>query len=139
MTSSGEKVPPADLEAAIECDRLFSQTMAVGDDRPCIGLVAVVNPDEWKRLAESLGLDPEDEKSLASREATQAALRRIKAASAGFPNYGIPRVVTLLRDPWTIENGLLTPTLKIKRAQIVRRYGDRIDAMYEAIAPKKKA
>ena len=139
VTSSGEKVPPADLEAAIECDRLFSQTMAVGDDRPCIGLVAVVNPDEWKRLAESLGLDPEDEKSLASREATQAALRRIKAASAGFPNYGVPRVVTLLRDPWTIENGLLTPTLKIKRAQIVRRYGDRIDAMYEAIAPKKKA
>ena len=139
VTSSGEKVPPADLEAAIECDRLFSQTMAVGDDRPCIGLVAVVNPDEWKRLAESLGLDPEDEKSLTSREATQAALRRIKAASAGFPNYGVPRVVTLLRAPWTIENGLLTPTLKIKRAQIVRRYGDKIDAMYEAIAPKKKA
>ncbi|WP_295477469.1 AMP-dependent synthetase/ligase [Sutterella sp.] len=139
VTSSGEKVPPADLEAAVECDRLFDQTMAVGDDRPCIGMVAVVNPDEWKKLCTELGLDPEAPASLTSREATQAAIKRIKAAAAGFPNYGVPRVVTLLRDPWTIENGLLTPTLKVKRAKVARRYADEIEAMYAAITPKKKA
>ncbi len=139
VTSSGEKVPPADLEAAIETDRLFDQTMAIGDDRPCIGLVAVVNGPEWERLCAELGLDPKDDAALRSREATQAALRRVKAAASGFPNYGVPRVITLLREPWTIDNGLLTPTLKIKRAKVVARYGAEIDAMYEAIAPKKKA
>lgn len=139
VTSSGEKIPPSDLEAAIETDRLFSQTMAVGDDRPCIGLVAVVNPAEWERLCTELRLDPKDDAALASREATQAALRRIKAAAAGFPNYGVPRVVTLVREPWTIENGLLTPTLKVKRARVAAKYVDQIEGMYAAIMPKKKA
>lgn len=78
MTSTGEKVPPADLEAAVETDPLFAQTLAVGDDRICIALVAVVNPDEWQRLCAELKLDPEDPKSLDSREAQQAALKRIK-------------------------------------------------------------
>lgn len=139
VTSSGEKIPPSDLEAAIETDRLFAQTMAVGDDRPCIGLVAVVNPDEWTKLCKELHLDPADDANLERREVLQAAVRRIKVASAGFPNYGVPRVVTLVREPWTIENGLLTPTLKIKRARVAAKYVDQIDKMYEAITPRKKA
>ena len=138
MTSTGEKVPPADLEAAVETDPLFAQTLAVGDDRICIALVAVVNPDEWQRLCAELKLDPEDSKSLDSREAQQAALKRIKKAAADFPNYGVPRLVKLVREPWTIENGMLTPTLKLKRSIITRRYASDIDALYEGIAPKKK-
>lgn len=138
VTSTGEKVPPADLEAAVETDPLFAQTLAVGDDRICIALVAVVNPDEWQRLCAELKLDPEDPKSLDSREAQQAALKRIKKAAADFPNYGVPRLVKLVREPWTIENGMLTPTLKLKRSIITRRYASDIDALYEGIAPKKK-
>lgn len=138
VTSTGEKVPPADLEAAVETDPLFAQTLAVGDDRICIALVAVVNPDEWQRLCADLKLDPEDPKSLDSREAQQAALKRIKKAAADFPNYGVPRLVKLVREPWTIENGMLTPTLKLKRSIITRRYASDIDALYEGIAPKKK-
>ena len=80
----------------------------------------------------------EDPKSLDSREAQQAALKRIKKAAADFPNYGVPRLVKLVREPWTIENGMLTPTLKLKRSIITRRYASDIDALYEGIAPKKK-
>ena len=59
MTSTGEKVPPADLESAITSDRLFSQCMVVGDDRPFIAAVAVVNPDEFKMgLLASSASDP---------------------------------------------------------------------------------
>ncbi|MDO5531115.1 long-chain fatty acid--CoA ligase [Sutterella sp.] len=139
VTSTGEKVPPADLEAAIETDPLFAQTMAVGDDRICIGLVAVVNPVEFEKLCETLGLDPKDEASYKAREVRQAAIKRIRKAASDFPNYGVPRVVTLLKDPWTIDNGLLTPTLKIKRNQIVRRWHEEIDAMFDEITPKKKS
>ena len=64
--------------------------------------------------------------------------RRIKRAASGFPNYGVPRQVKLLSEPWTIENGTLTPTLKLKRNVVVQRYREEIEALYEALAPKKR-
>ncbi len=137
VTSTGEKIPPADLEAAIEMDRLFAQTMVVGDDRPYIALMAVVNPEAWKDFCAKLGLDPTDPASLDAKEARLAALRRVKAAAKGFPNYGIPRQVKLLSEPWTIENGFLTPTLKLKRRVVRQRYADEIDALYSMVASVK--
>lgn len=138
VTSTGEKIPPNDLESAICSDRLFSQVMVVGDDRPFIAALAVVNPDAWKTLCEELGLDPDNPASLVSKEATAAALRRIKKAASGFPNYGVPRQIRLYSEAWTIDNGLLTPTLKLKRRVVYNKFKDDIDAMYEALVPKKK-
>lgn len=139
VTSTGEKVPPTDLEAAVTTDRLFTQCMVVGDDRPFISALCVVNEGPWAALCEELGLDPNDPASLDKKEAKAAALRRIKAATSGFPNYGVPRQVTLLKEGFTIENGLLTPTLKLKRRMIARAHYEAIEAMYAALAPKKAA
>ncbi len=137
VTSTGEKVPPADLEAAIETDRLFSQSLVFGDDRPFISALVVINPEEWKTVCAELQLDPADPASLKDSKAKRLALQRIKAATSGFPNYGVPRQVTLLNKPWTIENGMLTPTLKMKRRVIVAQYQTEIEAMYDALGGKR--
>lgn len=130
VTSTGEKVPPADLESAIETDPLFSQTLILGEGRPYISLIAVVDPAEWQRLTDSLGLEPTGEASLASPAAKSAALKRAKAAAANFPNYALPRAIVLTKDPWTIENGLLTPTLKLKRGPLNQRFKKEIEHLY---------
>ena len=130
VTSTGEKVPPADLEAAIETDPLFAQAYVVGENKPFLGLLAVVSPEHWKALAESLGLDPEAEASLEAPAAKTSALKRAKAAAANFPNYALPRAVVLTKTAWTIDNGLLTPTLKLKREPLSRFLRTRIDSMY---------
>lgn len=130
VTSTGEKIPPADLEQAIECDHLFDQVMAVGEDRPYIAALAVVNPVQFEIFAKELGKDPKAADILMDKDVRNAALRRVKAATAGFPNYGIPRNIRLLSEPWTIDNGLLTPTLKLKRQQIRQRYAAEIDELY---------
>ena len=130
VTSTGEKVPPADLESAIETDPLFSQTLILGEGRPYISLIAVVDPAEWQRLTDSLGLEPTGEASLASPAAKSAALKRAKAAAANFPNYALPRAIVLTKDPWTIENGLLTPTLKLKRGPLNQRFKKEIEQLY---------
>lgn len=130
VTSTGEKVPPADLENAIQADSLFSQSMAVGDNRPYVSALVVMNPELWPRFAESLGLDPKDPATLLNRDLRNAVLRRIKAATANFPNYGIPRSVRIIPEAWTIENGMLTPTLKLKRRVIYAKYADEIESLY---------
>ena len=130
VTSTGEKIPPGDLEQAIETDNLFDQVMAVGEDRPYIACLAVVNPEQFEVFVKELGKDPKAEGILMDKEVRNAALRRIKALTRDFPNYGIPRNVRLLSEPWTIESGLLTPTLKLKRARIRERFAAEINELY---------
>ena len=130
VTSSGEKIPPDDLEQAIGMDPLVNQVMVVGENRPFITALVVVNPLEWEKLCESLSLDPTDAESFRSRAARQAVTKRIRAATRNFPNYGVPRDVYLTRSPWTIENGTMTPTLKLKRRIILANLEKEIDELY---------
>ena len=133
VTSTGEKVPPADLEQALESDHLVSQAMVVGENRPYIAALVVLNAQEWMKLASELKLDAEDPLSLETRAARQAVLRRVKAAAAGFPNYAVPRQVRLFLEPWSIENGLMTPTLKLKRGPMRIRFADAIESLYAEV------
>ena len=132
VTSTGEKVPPGDLELAIAVDPLFAQVFAVGENRPFIACLAVLNPAQWRRLAASLGLDPDDAASLSQPAVRQAALARIAAQVKDFPHYAKPRAVFLTLEPWSLENTLMTPTLKLKRNNLMARYAAEIDAMYRS-------
>ena len=131
VTSTGEKVPPGDLELALTADPLFAQAFVVGEQKPFIAAVVVLNPVEWARLAGSLGLVADAPASLVAPQAVAAALARIKAAAAGFPHYAVPRAVCLTTDPWTIENTMMTPTLKLKRNNLMVRFAAEIERMYQ--------
>lgn len=130
VTSTGEKVPPADLEAAIETDPLFSQCYVIGENRPYLSLITVVNPDEWASFAKSCGVDPADPASLDNPSVKTSALKRAKTAAGEFPHYALPRAVVLTQEPWTIENGLITPTLKLKRGPLSKKFANVISQLY---------
>lgn len=130
VTSTGEKVPPADLEAAIETDPLFSQCYVIGENRPYLSLITVVNPDEWASFAKSCGVDPADPASRDNPSVKTAALKRAKTAAGEFPHYALPRAVVLTQEPWTIENGLITPTLKLKRGPLSKKFANVIAQLY---------
>jgi len=130
VLSNGENVSPTDMESAITLDPLFEQVMVVGESRPYLGALAVLNTEEWSALARSLTLDPLDNSALQSRGASKAVLARISHQLRDFPGHAKVRRVTVLRDPWTMEDGLLTPTLKLRRDEILARYGPQIEAMY---------
>lgn len=130
VTSTGEKVPPADLEAAIETDPLFSQCYVIGENRPYLSLITVVNPDEWASFAKSCVVDPADPASLDNPSVKTAALKRAKTAAGEFPHYALPRAVVLTQEPWTIENGLITPTLKLKRGPLSKKFANVIAQLY---------
>ena len=131
VTSSGEKVPPADLEMAIVQEPLFDQAMVVGEGRPCLAALLVLNRREWEKLAASLGLKVDEPESLAHSAAQTAALSKIKAALRGFPRYARVRAVYLTLEPWSVENGLITPTMKLKRPVMEQRFAEKIAQLYE--------
>jgi long-chain acyl-CoA synthetase len=122
VTSTGEKIAPADLETAITTDPLFEQAMVVGEQRPYLAALVVLNVEEWQRAKAEPGAEAKDEAKL--------LLHRIAAAVKAFPAYATPRRVWWTLEPWTIDNGLLTPTLKIKRLPMSERFAAQIDALY---------
>lgn len=134
VTSTGEKIAPTDLESAIVADPTFDQAMVIGEGRPYLAALAVLNDAAWERAAASLSLDPSAAASLQSDAALNWALERIAAAVRTWPSYAQPRAVWLTRQPWSIDNGLLTPTLKLKRAAIEARLASEIAQLYEGHA-----
>ena len=130
VMSNGEKIPPVDMENAIALDPLFEQALIVGEGEAYLSALVVLNGEEWVTLAKQYELDPFDKQNLNNKKVQQFMLQRIKLCLKDFPGYAKIRRVTAILDPWTIENDLMTPTLKIKRAKVIEKYQNEIKAMY---------
>jgi long-chain acyl-CoA synthetase len=129
VLSNGEKVPPVDIESAIARDALFEQVMLLGEGKPYLSVMTVLNADHWKKLCAEEGLDPIPVGATSKR--VEEILRiRIAAQMKEFPGYAQVRRVAATLEPWTVENGLLTPTMKLKRAKVMERFNAEIDGMY---------
>jgi long-chain acyl-CoA synthetase len=130
VLATGQKVPPADMEMAIGTDPLVEQTMVIGDGQPYLSAFVVVNREAWRAFAAALGLKPDGPKSLQEPPAEQALLERIGAALHRFPGYAQVRRAALLWEPWTVEEGLLTPTLKLRRERILAHHAAQVEELY---------
>lgn len=131
VTSTGEKIAPSDLEQAITSSPVFEQAYAFGDNRPFIACAVVLSRAGWAAMAAELKLDPEAADSLRAPAAAALALKRIRELTKGFPHYAQPRAVALSREPWTSENSLLTPTLKLKRLNLANHFAAEIERLYQ--------
>ncbi len=123
VTSTGEKIAPVDLETAILADPLFEQAMVIGENRPFLAALVVLNAKVWEREKVRLaGSDADAEASFLAK--------RIAEAVKAYPAYATPRAVWWTLEPWTITAGLLTPTLKNKRPALEHRFAAEIEQIY---------
>ena len=120
VLSTGEKVSPADLEQALVASPLLDQVMALGDGRPYLAALAVLRPG---------ALEGAPAEPLAREDWLLESLRPLMH---DFPGYARLARVVLAGEPWTVENGLLTPTLKLKRRAVLARYRKEVEALYES-------
>ena len=130
VMGNGEKVPPVDMEMAIQLDPLFEQVLVYGEAKPYLSAIVVLNDEEWGRVAADAKLDPKLEgegKAMTEKFLVQRICKQIK----GFPGYALVRKVAVTREKWTIDNGMITPTLKLKRNAIFKKYANAIDDMYK--------
>jgi len=131
VLANGEKVPPADLEMAIALDPLFEQVMVIGDNRPYLSAVIVLEPEQWKRVAGTLGLDADDPASLGNESLCNHVKERLQGLLSAFPGYARIHAISCTLKAWTVDNGMITPTMKLKRRRILEEFADRIERMYE--------
>ncbi|WP_080663744.1 AMP-dependent synthetase/ligase [Bradyrhizobium elkanii] len=123
VTSTGEKIAPVDLETAILADPLFEQAMVIGENRPFLAALVVLNAKAWEREKARLASSGADAE-------TAFLVKRIAEAVKAYPAYATPRAVWWTLEPWTIAAGLLTPTLKNKRPALEHRFAAEIEQIY---------
>ncbi|HSD59966.1 MAG TPA: AMP-binding protein [Burkholderiales bacterium] len=107
VLSNGEKLPPDEVEAAILHDPLFEQVMLVGEGRPFLVLLAVSQETDARKLQ-----------------------RRANELIKAFPKWVRVRRVIATREPWSVDNGLLTPTLKVRRREVAAKFKAEIERAY---------
>jgi long-chain acyl-CoA synthetase len=127
VLSNGEKIPPAEMENAICMDPMFDQVMVIGEGESHLAALAVVDETFWTVFAPG---KPYTKEALNEREVVQNAIGRIRKALHDFPGYAKIRRVVLLSEPWDIDNGMMTPTLKVKRQAVLEHYVDDVKSMY---------
>ena len=101
--------------------------MIIGEARSCLVALVVLNDVQWQKLARESGL-PEAERNGPAVE--KVLLERITAQLHDFPGYAEVIHVYVSEEAWTVENELLTPTLKVKRKQVEERFAGVIEEMY---------
>lgn len=134
VLNNGEKVPPTDMESAILLDPLFEQVMVVGEGKPYLAALTVLNEAHWQEFAAHLNVDPRHPGALRDPKVMKALTHRVAHHLKHFPGYAQIRRLHPELKPWTLEDGLLTPTLKIKRNQVLDRYRAAVEAMYADFA-----
>ncbi|MFK5986977.1 MAG: long-chain fatty acid--CoA ligase [Pseudomonadota bacterium] len=130
IMSNSEKIPPGDIENTINVDAWFEQSLLVGEGQAFLSAIIVLNAQSWTSLSEQHGLDPFDKSQLLNKKIHSAIIKRLKANLHDFPGYAKIRRVILTLEPWTIENELITPTLKVKRVKVLELFEKEIEQIY---------
>jgi len=131
ITSSGKNITPVNLESALRETRWVSHAVVHGDRRPYLVAMLTLDPDETSALAQRTGA-PADP-GLQAHDPRVLELLQVDIDSVNARVARIEQIkhFTVLERDLTLADGDLTPTLKVRRAVIERRYADRFDALYE--------
>ncbi|MFG1779581.1 AMP-dependent synthetase/ligase [Micromonospora sp. NPDC049048] len=131
ITSSGKNISPAHIEGLLRAHPLIGQAVAIGDRRPYVTALIVLDDEVAPQWARAHGISEAQLPGLASEPLLLAEIQAaVEAANAKLARPEQVKTFQVLPSSWTPESGELTPTLKLRRRVIVDRYGDSIDALY---------
>lgn len=131
-TSNGKYIAPQALESRLGRDALFEQVAIIGDRRKFVSALIVPDYEALRKFAENHKMGHLSNKELAENpRIIEYVQKRIEDYTKDLAPYEHIRRFTLLTEPFTMENGELTNTLKIRRRVVADRYADVIDRMYE--------
>ncbi len=134
VTLNGKNISPQPIEGLLMADPLFEQAVILGDNRPCLTLLVKPSMPHVEELAERLHLNLSGVEALTSPELVEEIRRRVAETTAKLPHQEQIRDLQVLWEDFTQDNGLLTPTLKVRRREVEKRFTDAIEEMYARLA-----
>ena len=131
ITAGGKNVSPGLLEASVMTSPVVNQCLVIGDKKPFVAALVTLDLVDANNWLESQGAKPEpDLDALAKNAIVHAEVERaVNAANEGVSRAESIRKFEILPDEFTEANGMLTPSLKTRRAQIVKHYQELIDSV----------
>jgi long-chain acyl-CoA synthetase len=132
VTSGGKNIAPQLVESTLMQSRFVAQIIVLGEGRPyCVALV-VPNEEELRSLVSELGIDATTPLDVLCEDqrVVSAVQRDLERYQRDLAKYERVRRIALIPEPFSIENGLLTPTLKVKRREIGQRYEALCERLY---------
>ncbi|MBC8146170.1 MAG: AMP-binding protein, partial [bacterium] len=138
VSSGGKNIAPGPIEDMISASRLIDQVILIGENRPYMTALIVPDFEAAKDVVTQAGgtvgdlTTPQGREELLDGAILSMAIDgQLKDLQRDLSAFERVRRFTLLAEPFSVENGQLTPTLKVKRKVVEKQYGDVIDAMYE--------
>ena len=132
VSSGGKNIAPQPIENLFAGQEFIDQFVLIGDKRMYLTALIVPDYDVLSNYADEHNIPYKDKKELARNSEIYKILeQRIQNTQKDLSNFEKVRRFTLLENPLSIENGEMTPTLKIKRKAVEERYKDLIESMYQ--------
>ncbi|MEY2478382.1 MAG: long-chain acyl-CoA synthetase [Actinomycetota bacterium] len=131
ITAGGKNISPANLEAALKSFPLIGQAAVIGDKRPFISALLVLDPEVAPAWAKQHGIESSSLAELATNADVQAEVEaNVREANQRFSQVEQVKKWTLLGEEWLPDSDELTPTMKLKRRGVNEKYSSEIEALY---------
>jgi len=130
-TSGGKFIAPQPIENKLKANSIIGQAALVGDMKKFVSVLISPNFEMLEKWAKDNGVSAADRAALAKDDKVQKMYKEIVAKVNGsLAHYESIKMVTVVQDEWSIEEGELTPSMKLKRRVIYEKYKAQIDGMY---------
>ncbi|MCG8429332.1 MAG: long-chain fatty acid--CoA ligase [Chromatiales bacterium] len=130
VMANGEKVSPADMEIAISLDSAIEQVIVIGEKRPYLSALVVPNPEKLEEIAQDMHLDSHSKDFIKNPRLHERLLDIIHDRLRSFPGYAEVRRIGIVEEAWSIENGMMTPTMKLKRKRVLNKNSGLVKVLY---------
>ena len=131
-TSGGKYIAPTQIEGIIAQLSYIEQLIVIGNDRMFVSALIYPDVTELRKTYKDLtGIELKNEEVFENKDVLKMIEKNIGEVQKGLAKYEMVRKFRLLKEPFTIEKGEMTPTMKLKRKVIEERYGEEIEEMYD--------
>lgn len=139
ITSGGKNIAPAPIEGLVLADPLFENAVLIGDNRPYLTMLVSPSLPALKDLSNALQVQWEKVEDLFTNPKIVAEIKdRIANMTTKLAKHEQIKDLRVILQDFSTENGLLTPTLKVKRKEVEKRFAKLIDEMYSRVWPTKE-